>query len=411
MRLGVPGTRSRRLLGFGAVFLVVAALPAAAAAIEVEAFDASEEAGILETSRTWSANVHDFDGDGWEDVLISRHYQGPARLYHNTQAGGFEEVQEGAFPDRDRHDCAWADVDQDGDADVYCAIGAHRGTGADPKELWLQQPDGTFVDRAQDYGIDDPLARGRYATFIDVNRDIYPDLYVASTFPRPDGLPSRNKLFINRRGDQFRNGREYGLNRELGGESVQAVDYNSDGWEDLLVCGKREELHLFRNLKGEGFKDVGRKVGAGGSCQSAQLMRLDGDMRPDLVRVADDHMVVKLQRSGDFRSVYARPLRFGQSLAAGDIDADLDLDLYVLQSGPKEDAEAPDERDLMLVNAGDGREFSRIKIPQTREGRGDAVSAIDYDRNGLADFFVLNGHSNNKGPIRLVAFRPAPAVP
>jgi hypothetical protein len=45
-----------------------------------------------------------------------------------------------------------------------------------------------------------------------------------------------------------------------------------------------------------------------------------------------------------------------------------------------------------------------MPIPQTIQGIGESVAAIDYDRNGLSDFIVMNGRLKAIGPIRLIAF-------
>lgn len=415
----------RLVVSLAAAAAVVVSLPAPAAAVDVTAHDASREAGFVDArdqggprydkSHTWSANVHDFDDDGFQDVLISTHYQGPSWLMRNEETLAvppgrrFEEVLRGTFPDVDRHDCAWGDVNQDDLSDVYCTLGGERGEGEGPNELWIQERalDGTirFVDRGGAYGVRDSYGRGRYATFIHANGDRFPDLYVSNSFPRKDGRPSINKLFVNQNGEDFRRAPGYGLDRELGGDSVQAMDYDGDGLEDLLVCGK-ENLHLYRNLPSGGFKDVSSETRARGRCESSLLADLGGSDLPDLVRVASDQLVVKLQQDGRFRSpVLARFVRYGRAVAAGNVDGDGDDDLYVMRGGPK-DEEVPDEPDLMLETVKDGRNYRRIDIPQTTEGRGDAVSAIDYDDNGLSDFIVLNGHSNVRGPVRLVAFCP-----
>jgi hypothetical protein len=265
--------------------LVFAAFSVPASAEAVEAYDAGAEAGILEASRTWGAAVRDIDGDGWRDALISRHHD-PARLYRNNGRSAFEEVHAGTFGVADRHGCAWADVNRDDLPDAFCAIGGGSGArqgGRD--ELWVQQRGGTFADQAEEFGIDGSYDRGRNATFINVNHDRYPDLYVGNGYPRSDGQLSLNRLFINEQGTSFRDAPEYGLDQEIGGRSVQAVDWDADGWEDLLVCGK-EGLRLYRNVAGERFTDVSEEARASGPCRAARLVDLDGDLLPDLVRVA-----------------------------------------------------------------------------------------------------------------------------
>jgi hypothetical protein len=425
----VTAAGASRLAGLLLAVGAAAALPAAAAAIEVRAVDASTDAGFVDVgndrdpprydkAHTWSANVADFNGDDVDDVLISIHYQGPSWLMENEVSLAppdhtLTEILPGTFPDVDRHDCAWGDVNLDDLPDAYCTLGGERGEGVGPNELWIQrrEQDGTisFVDRGGAYGVRDRYGRGRYTTFIHANGDDFPDLYVSNSYPRKDGRPSINKLFINEGGEDFRRAPGFGLDRQLGGNSVQAVDYDDDGREDLLVCGK-ESLHLFRNRPAGGFSDVSSATGAQGPCESALLANLDGDELPDLVRVASDGMVVKLQRDGEFRSpVFERWLQYGRAVAAGDVDADGDSDLYVMRNGPK-DEDVPDEHDLMYQTAKDGHDYRRIRIPQTTEGRGDAVSTIDYDDNGLSDFIVLNGHSSTRGPIRMVAFCPTTAT-
>ena len=61
--------------------------------------------------------------------------------------------------------------------------------------------------------------------------------------------------------------------------------------------------------------------------------------------------------------------------------------------------------DQLLVNDGKGTRFTSVKIPQAgpKNGRGDDVVALDYDRNGLTDFVVVNGKGKPAGPIQLLA--------
>ncbi|HET7234984.1 MAG TPA: VCBS repeat-containing protein, partial [Actinomycetota bacterium] len=227
----------------------------------LEVVDVAAEAGIDETTTSWGLATSDFDDDGLPDLFLGRHLEA-ARLYRNVGGGRFLEVEPGTFPARDRHDCAWADVDLDDLVDLYCSIGAEHGTATKANELWMQQPDHSFVDRATELGVADPYGRGRRVTFIDANGDAYPDLFVGNLYPRQDDVPSPNRLFINR-GGRFREAPRFGLTEEVGAGCAQAADFDDDGWEDLLVCGL-DSLHLYRNRDGEGFHDVSGSVGVSG---------------------------------------------------------------------------------------------------------------------------------------------------
>lgn len=365
--------------------------------------DASEigqagSAGIYEQTRTWSANVADFNSDGHQDFLLVRHAQ-IARLYRNDGDGTFTEVNKGSFVKNDRHDCAWADVDQDGLLDAYCTLGASHGDGEGPNELWMQQPGGTFVNRATAYGVTDRFGRGRHTTFLDVNHDAYPDLFVGNDYPRTDGVLSPNRLFINQGGASFASAPAYGLDHEVGAFCVDAADYNNDGWEDLLVCGRRG-LTLYRNNNGASFTNVIGAMGVGGFWRSARLVDLSGDGLLDLATIRPTGFQLRLRLGASFASpVLALSLDAGRDVTAGDFDADGAVDLYLLQGATSSVSNHPD---ILLLNDGTGASFAPAEIPQTSRGRGDAVEPIDYDSDGSTDFIVLNGEGPALGPIQLI---------
>lgn len=393
---------------------LAAAAPAAAAPRLV---DVSREAGIFNVSLTWSAEVGDINGDRWDDLLVINHYDGdnPVDLYRNNRNGTFTEIDTGpgTFPKKDRHDCAFGDVNNDGREDLYCTIGGGRGAGRNANELYIQQPGGTFVDEAGDWGVKDLNGRGRDTTFIDVNNDGLLDLYVGNKFPRSDGRRSKNKLYINVGGERFRHAPEYGLTRQVGGKVVQRIDYDRDGFDDLFVCGERHAF-LYRNIRGRRFENVTRKA-VKTPCEGALMARINGDGRPDLVIVgragkrvcpgcAGSRIKVAFQtRRNTFeRFAYVRRASGVAEVAAGRVNADRRPDLYVLRRGRP----GRDLPDLMLINRRDGRDFKSVPMPQTRRGKGDYVTNLDYDRNGRDDFVVLNGFHQHRGPVRLIASNP-----
>jgi enediyne biosynthesis protein E4 len=394
----------------GVAVLVAIASVGAEAGVASKAFEVSRQVGIHEITHTHGALVFDYDEDGWDDVLINRHYEAFPRLYRN-QEGTFTDVTDQAIPESERmledpHGCAAADVDVDGLVDVYCTVGGREGglEGDDPnpKMLWIQQLDGTFVASADEYRVEDPWGRGREPAFLDANGDRYPDLYVANISPRIDDHRTPSRLFINVRGQRFRNAPRYGVNGEKDETSAQAIDYDGDGREDLLVCGAHGAT-LYRNIANSRFRDVSAEVGLGEPCRDTELVRIDGDGRPDLVTTAEGGLSVRIQGSRRFR----RPaFKLGTpgalTFAIGEVTGDGRNDIYLLRSGPRAGA---DRSDRMLVSRGGGRRFKTMSIPQTHRGVGEAVTPIDYDRNGLTDFIVQNGRYNNRGPIRLIAFR------
>jgi hypothetical protein len=77
------------------------------------------------------------------------------------------------------------------------------------------------------------------------------------------------------------------------------------------------------------------------------------------------------------------------SVAAGDFDNDMDIDLYLVCTGP-----AHNMANILYANdsAGHFTEISNAGGAQgSDEGRGNQVSVCDYDRDGFLDLFVTNG--------------------
>ncbi|HSI79810.1 MAG TPA: VCBS repeat-containing protein [Solirubrobacterales bacterium] len=373
----------------------------------IRALELGAEAGLQEYTRTHGALALDFDDDGDEDVLVNRHYFAPLRLYRNNGDGTFADVTGELIPRserdiRDPHGCAAADVNRNGRLDIYCTTGGAKGREPNPAKLWIQQADGTFRDRTDRFGVADPFGRGREAAFIDANGDGYPDLFHGTTYPREDGEPTPNRLFINEGGERFREAPEFGLEADRDVSTVDVADYDGDGYEDLLVCGS-DGLFLFRNVDGERFEDVAAEVGLDvPRCPAAAFGRFDRDRDPDIVYATRTAVHVGLQEDGEFADGFELEVSDSRRVAVGDVNGDGLDDVFVLRSG-KPDA---DFGDLLLVNRGQGRRFVNMAIPQTRRGLGESVTAIDYTGNGLTDFVVMNGLRNHEGLIRLIALEP-----
>ncbi len=317
----LPAVRTNRVQRSmtGSAF-AMSSTPRRTRSVPIVAEDMAGPAGIAQTVESWSAVVADFNSDGWSDLFLGRH-QGPASLYRNGN-GVFTELSTG-ISRIDRHGCASADINGDGLPDLFCVAGADQGTGTKENQLELQLPDGSFVDHTIDYGLADPLGRGRQIAFLDANGDGRPDLYLGDDTLRTDSLPSPGRLLLNVNGKRFRDAPEFGIDiRSVG--CAQAADYNNDGWQDLLVCdglGAASTTRLYRNNAGHGFTEVTAGVGITGLSTDAELVDLNGDGWLDLVQISPGRLSVSLQQGGTFQSGTTMPLTAGRSVAVGDVNA------------------------------------------------------------------------------------------
>jgi hypothetical protein len=172
------------------------------------------------------------------------------------------------------------------------------------------------------------------------------------------------------------------------------ADFDGDGWDDVLVCG-RDRMHLYQR-RPAGYRDVAEAVGLPDvHATAARFVDLDGDGRLDLVFTRRQELAVAMQRpAGRFAEVLQRPLRHGHGLSVGDPDGDGDPDIYVVE-GCVDGRDMPDW--LFLVSRR-GRSFDARRVPRALAGCGDTAEAFDFDHDGRDEFVVLNGGGVDQGP-------------
>lgn len=414
----------RVTLALGVAVLVTLQVPLVDAQQVTVGDDIAADVGIqkrpADIRTQGDAAVADFDGDGDLDMMLNHHLSGSDLYRYDRQAGRFGEVQVARFDEpppgksaADRHECAWADFDGDGRQDVYCGYGANVGRGESTKELWLQQPGGTFVNEAVGWGVEQRTQRSRDVVVLDANNDGLPDLFTGADPQRPDGRDSDNHLFINMAGERLRLAPEYGVNLPVGGASVSAGDFNGRGGDDLVACADPRyrpfRCSVYRNRHGEGvqgFADVSSRIPdhqtALDRVEDAEFADLDGDGRDELLIVQARMLRIYRWEEPAVRKVYELALESGGDVAVGRVTADRYPEIYVVQSGAGQD--------FILLNRGqrdDGQQpftLTRRNTPEAGHGSGESVTAVEDFDEGRAAFVVNNGLHDVSGPRQFIVF-------
>jgi hypothetical protein len=223
----------------------------------------------------------DYDNDGWQDILLVNSMDWPENkkrrslpaLYHNNKDGTFTDVtaQAGLGIEMYGIGVAAADYDNDGNIDIYI-------TCVGPNRLFRNLGGGRFVDVTARAGVGDP-GFSTAAAWFDYDNDGKLDLFVgnyvewSTQTDQHCSLDGKNKsyctpqtykgqsptLYHNRGNGSFENVTERaGLNDPTGKTlGVALLDYDDDGWLDLVVANDTEPNKLYRNNHNGTFTDNG----------------------------------------------------------------------------------------------------------------------------------------------------------
>ena len=241
--------------------------------------------------------VGDADADGRPDVYVPR-LDEAGRLFLNRGGGRFEDVTVGSGLDARRDSsvgAAWADVDNDGDQDLFVG-----GFGTRGYSLYVNDGSGHFADEARARGVADDRGVVHLTFSIavgDYDGDGYVDAYFTEYSQRPRDYPfprTRSRLFHNNGGAQagtFTDVTETaGVEPRRGGDgryswAATFTDLDGDHRPDLAVTGDFGNSLLFWNNGDGTFRDGTPEAGANtdSNGMGATTVDLDGDGRPDRV--------------------------------------------------------------------------------------------------------------------------------
>jgi len=326
----------------------------------------------------------DYDNDGWLDLLFVQSGSPPGSrestpgrcvLYHNEGKGRFREVTAGSGLEVDLgygHGIATGDYDNDGLIDLY--VTAYGGN-----KLFHNLGHGQFEDVTDRSGVSDREGGPHWSTsavFGDFDNDGLLDLFVCHYCvwsPKSDAVcldrsgeriyceptlyeQEASRLYRNEGKGIFRDiTRQAGL-AGLHGRALGAawLDYDGDGWQDLYVANDMSANFLFQNKGNGAFREVALNSG------------------------------VAYSGSGKALS--------GMGIGVGDYDNDGREDLYVTNFSGQTNSLYHNDGGGMFTYA---TESAGLSGP-TWHYLGFGTAFFDYNRDGLLDLIVGNGHVNKK---------------
>lgn len=243
----------------------------------------------------------DINNDGLVDIYFTAN-QKKNKLYLNKGNFEFEDITESAGVGGNR---AWstgvamADVNGDGFLDIYvCNSGDVKGDNRE-NELFINNGNLTFTEKAKEYGLADE-GYTTHAAFFDFDRDGDLDVYIlnnsyqsiGSFNLRKNERPNRDrlggdKLFRNDGGiftDVSEKAGIYGS--VIGfGLGVTVGDVNRDSWPDIYVSNDFfERDYLYINNQDGTFKEdlTSQMTSISAASMGADLADVNNDGFPDL---------------------------------------------------------------------------------------------------------------------------------
>ena len=304
--------------------------------------DVTRKAGLDVPVFGLGVAVGDYDNDGFDDIFVTA--LGQSHLFHNNGNGTFTDVTKVAGtwgPSEFSTSAAWVDYDRDGRldlvvanyvqwseaGDLYCTIdGAHKsyctpesykGTAL---RLWHNLGAGKFEDTTTKAGLGDPTSKSLGIAILDYNGDGWPDIVIAN-----DTQP--NKLYLNKKDGTFE---ERGVAAGIGfsedgiaraGMGADAADYDRSGYASLIISNFANQMVSLYHNEGNGlFVDEAPQSEVG----RATLVTLgfgcfffdyDNDGWQDIF-VADGHIEDQIEHVQK-RVTYAEPPHLFRNLGGG----------------------------------------------------------------------------------------------
>jgi len=333
----------------------------------------------------------DINNDGLTDLFFTGNMV-DNKLYLNKGGLKFEDITETAGVSGDSRwytGTTMADVNNDGFLDIYCSVGGKFG----PKEnqLFINNGDNTFTEKAKEYGIDD-TANSVQATFFDYDRDGDLDMYLANYPPTPFNVPNSyyrikkalpkpketDRLYRNDNGTFKDVAKEAGIVNFGLSLSATVGDVNADGWPDLYVSNDFSTPdYLFVNNQDGTFTEEVKNVTKNTSFygMGVDIADFNNDSFLDIIQV---DMSAEDNRRSKANMASMDPILFWSTVNSGFHYQYMQNSLQVSNG---------------MINGDSLPDFSNISrlagVSSTDWSWGPLF--VDLDNDGWKDIFISNG--------------------
>jgi hypothetical protein len=330
-----------------------------------------------------SAGWFDYDKDGWLDLVVTNYIDWNAKnnIWCGERRPGYRS---------------------------YCHPGNYKGQRI---KLYHNNHDGTFSDVSDASGVGKPEAKGMGVVLADFNNDGWPDIAVAN-----DSWP--NFLFLNKHNGTFEDvslvsgmaASEDG--RYEAGMGIDAADVDGDGWMDLYITHLDFELNrLYRNSHDGTFTDETFRSRIGNkavllSGVAAKFLDYDNDGWNDILQlngamldnVSLYHSEVSYKEpllmyrnlgKGEFDKVsdslgpdFIHPI-VGRGLATADYDNDGDIDIVTNNRG--------DFPSLLRNDGGNANHWLSVQLIGTKSNRDGIGASLKLTSAGFVQLEQAKG--------------------
>ena len=216
-------------------------------------------------------SVGDVNKDGLDDFYCSGASQQEGVLFFQTQKGGFEKQMQDIFhEDHIKEDMGsvFFDADNDGDLDLYVVSGGNEfePNSKNLQDRFYENIDGKFTKRTT--ALPQMFTSGSRVYTFDYDKDGDQDLLVCGRLvPGNYPSPANSYLLENKSKPgviafEDITSQKIPEFHKLGlATALSITDIDADGWKDIVAVGEWMPIRVFKNQEGENFTEISKELG------------------------------------------------------------------------------------------------------------------------------------------------------